>query len=113
MNEESQKMDLWQLVTILIVVLALFGGQYMVNQAIDSRLDSLESTITGTGDALGSAIDRIYIKLERMEKNTNTKIVETAAAPAPAEPEKTAQEAQDAEQGTKGKAEQKAEEKAE
>lgn len=105
MSEDSRKMDLWQLVTILIVVLALFGGQYMVNQAIDSRLDSLEATVTGNGDTLKTSIDRIYGKLEAMEKEAAAKIVETSAAepPKPAEPE-TAEPAAE-EEGNQDKAE--------
>lgn len=92
MSEDSRKMDLWQLVTILIVVLALFGGQYMVNQAIDSRLDSLEATVTGNGDALKASIDRIYNKLEAMEKEADTKIVQTAAVEPPKPTESEAAE---------------------
>jgi hypothetical protein len=86
-------------------VLALFGGQYMVNQAIDSRLDSLEATVTGNGDTLKTSIDRVYNKLDAMEKSQGPKVVDAAAVEAPtpdkpqaAEPaEKEEQEAQEGE----------------
>ena len=68
MAEDKKKADAWQTITLLIVVLALFGGLYVSNQAIDSRLNSVEQSITGNAEMLKMVIERVEDKIIALDK---------------------------------------------
>jgi hypothetical protein len=98
MAEDKKKADAWQTITLLIVVLALFGGLYVSNQAIDSRLNSVEQSITGNAEMLKMVIERVEDKIVALDKAP----VGAAPAVAAGAPEPGDKEA-DADKGEKEK----------
>ena len=81
MAEGGKKMEPWQLILILILVLAFFGGLYLVNQTISSQLDTIENAIDVKTQTLKSSIDNINQRLDNMRA---MHAASKAAAPAPA-----------------------------
>lgn len=66
MAESSKKMEPWQLILILILVVAFFGGLYLMNQAISSQLDSIETAIDIKTQSVKSSVDGLGAKVDRL-----------------------------------------------
>jgi hypothetical protein len=81
MAEGSKKMEPWQLILILILVLAFFGGLYLMNQAITSQLESIEGAIDAKTETIKSGIDSVNRRLDNLRAMQSQS---RGAAPAPA-----------------------------
>lgn len=66
MNEGKSKVQPWQLVLILILVLAFFGGLYVMNEAITTKLDNIAKAIDANGDLLKLAREGLGSKMDRL-----------------------------------------------
>ena len=81
MNDAKKSVEPWQLIMILLLVIAFFGGLYVVSQTITSRLEAVEASVDGKTDMLKNSIDALNSKLDRMRAMHQAKL---AAPPAPA-----------------------------
>jgi len=101
MSDDKRKMEPWQLIMILLLVVAFFGGIYFVNEAVSARLDGLDTALESRTNTLMLAIDRVDNKVESVKNAVQAQAQAPAPAPAPA-----AEEEGDAEGGGgEGKAE--------
>ena len=82
MNESKSKMEPWQLLLIVVLVLSFFGGGYVLQQAIGVKLDSLETTIAGKTDSIKIAIERLENKFDVVKAAHKAALV-VPAVPAP------------------------------
>ncbi len=116
MTDNKKKMEPWQLILILLAMGAFFGGVYFLNQAVDTKLTSLENTVSAKTDTLMKALDRLEAKTDRvLDKQAATTPVVITAPPAETAPEAAAEEpkADEAAAPDATKPEEKAEKKAE
>ena len=79
MNDAKKTMEPWQLVLILVLILAFFGGLYVTNQSISVKLDAVEQSVNSNKDALRSAVDRLENKMESLHRQV---VRPAAVAPA-------------------------------
>ena len=70
MTEETKKTDLWQLLAILIIVVAVLLGLYFMNEVINTRFNSLEQSINGNADVIKISIDNLGNKVQSLSKAT-------------------------------------------
>jgi hypothetical protein len=78
MSEEKKKMDLFQLIALVVIVGAVFAGLYYTNLMISARFDSLETAQAGNASTLETIIERLDRKVETLEQNAKR---ETGEAP--------------------------------
>lgn len=83
MADNSKKMEPWQLILILILVLAFFGGLYIVSQTITSQVEALETAVDAKTESIKSGLDNINRRLDLMR---SAQLQAAASAPAPEEP---------------------------
>lgn len=84
MAESSKKMEPWQLILILILVLAFFGGLYIVNQTIASQVEALENVVESKTESIKSSIDNVNRRLDLMKSDCSRAAAGAPAAAAPA-----------------------------
>ena len=78
MAEGTKKTDLWQLLAIVVIVVAVLLGLYFMNEVINTRFNSLEQAINGNADVIKVSIDNLGNKMQALSKVANT----APAAPA-------------------------------
>ncbi|MDD5309284.1 MAG: hypothetical protein PHU25_18370 [Deltaproteobacteria bacterium] len=89
MDEAKKVFQPWQLILILVCVVAFGGGLYLLNGAIESRFDSLDTAVTGGTDTAIKAIERVDTKVVAVQdalKAMEAKMAAPVAAPAPVAP---------------------------
>ena len=98
-EQQKNKVEPWQLVTILIVLVALFGGMYLMNETINARLEVVQSNVTAKTEVLINKLDALKADLNRVtakadEENDQLAVAQPAPTPAaqPAPEEAAAEE---------------------
>ena len=84
MNDEKKSVEPWQLILILVLLLAFFGGLYVTNQSISAKLDAIEASVNATKDILKLTIDKVDNRVESLQKKMNARAAAAAPVPAPA-----------------------------
>lgn len=110
MSEDPKKMDLFQLIALIVIVGSVFLGLYYTNMLVSARFDSLETALAGNTTTLETLMERLDRKVKSLE--------EAAAAKADAPEDAAADEgaaapAEEAEADDNGEAEKAADETAE
>lgn len=84
MNESKKSIEPWQLIMILLLVIAFFGGLYVVTQTITSQLESIAGSVDAKTDTLKMSIDALGAKVDRLREARHAAATAPAPAPAPA-----------------------------
>ncbi len=84
MSTEKSNVEPWQLILIIVLMIAFFGGLYVVNQAISARIDSLETTIDGKIEMVGRNVERLENKLMRQAAERKAAAAAIPPQPVPA-----------------------------
>lgn len=97
MNEGKSKVQPWQLVLILILVLAFFGGLYVMNEAITTKLDNIAAAVEANGDMIKFAREGLGSKVDRLSSDKAAEPDQEAAAQEGAEAEEGEKDEEDKE----------------
>ena len=65
MSNEKSSVEPWQLILIIVLMIAFFGGLYVVNQAISAKIDSMEFTIDSKIEMVGRNIDQLKAQIAK------------------------------------------------
>ena len=89
MDEAKKSFQPWQLILILVCVVAFGGGLYLLNEAIGTRFDSVDQAVTGGTDTILKTVERVDNKVMALQedmKAMEAKMAAPVAAPAPVAP---------------------------
>jgi len=81
MSEGKKKMDPFQLIALLVIVGSIFAGLYYTNMVMVTRLDGLETTVSGNSTALETIIERLDRKVDSLGQSARNATEANEVAP--------------------------------
>jgi len=83
MNEAKKGFQPWNLLLILVCVAGFFGGLYLLNFTINTRLDAVDTGLAGGLSKTSMVLDRIDNKLNAVQAAMKDMEQKMAAPPPP------------------------------